>query len=94
MRSGYVDLTIASNIASRGAGFYEDVWAHHAVTWSGVLYPTYSSTANNLYFSATVNTSVGPSNTNLRWYSFSLRCLSTAVEGEERNRKLRAQRDY
>ena len=80
VRSGYVGIASTMN-----GGLSENVWSRVAAEWGSVAYGSGTfSTAYNFYFygatDAIVNTSNGP---HTRLIGMSLRCLSTAVEGEE-----------
>ena len=81
MRSGYVPVDLNNDVTSRSIGVYGYDWARLAVAWGAVIDGSgTSSTANYLYFNSTTPL---PSNTSRRLNGFVLRCLSTAVEGEE-----------
>ena len=85
MRSGNVNPTIASNATSRYFGLNTFVWSRLVVDWSTVISGSDTgSTADYLGFNGAiaVGNSVYPSNTGQRFAGISLRCLSTAVEGE------------
>ena len=87
MRSGIININSGSStVALRNGGYYEFVWSHAAAAWGSVIYGSgASSTAYFLRFNSDadsfVSTSSGPDH---RWRGVSLRCLSTAVEGEEK----------
>ena len=73
MRSGYVRVVSAGT--ARYAGIYGGSWPRDAVVFSNVT----SATTYSLRFdSIEVYPSNGPDN---RWLGFTLRCLSTALEG-------------
>ena len=56
-------------------------WSRLALNWGSVTYDSATpSSANDLRFTATDSSHSG---TNQRFFGFALRCLSTAVEGEE-----------
>ena len=78
MRSGYVDMHYADTFERSGAEAFS--WSWIALDW------TPRSLAQ--YFSLT-NTVVEPGYHAMRFAGFSLRCLSTAVEGEERRKPLK-----
>ena len=81
MRSGVVQANGSNNIAFRNAGPRGYSWSRQATTFSGVLYPTNQSGANSFTFNAT-DTPTKPSDISQHFNGFTLRCLSTAVEGE------------
>ena len=81
MRSGY--LYISDSNKYLVAGRNSDLWSGVASTWGSVTIPTstgINSVAYNLFFDTSDSRS---SNAPYRLYAWSLRCLSTAVEGEE-----------
>ena len=71
--------------ALRGVAPGGNTWSRSAAVWGVVLNGTgTASTAYGAGFGAATGVSVYPSNgPSVRFYSFPLRCLSTAVEGEE-----------
>ena len=87
VRSGYVGLTGASDATSRAVSLDGNIWSRMAATWGSILYGSgTTSTAYYLSFNGAVAVgqlvypSYGP---HFRFLAFPLRCLSTAVEGEE-----------
>ena len=59
-----------------------DFMPRFAVDWGGVIFPTYQAKA--YYFQINPDASVSPTRgPSERLYAYPLRCLSTAVEGEE-----------
>ena len=81
MRSGYLGLTVNNTL--RVISIYGYDWSRHAELWGAVIYPEADSTADKLYFNIDTDISTRPSYALQRFGGFSLRCLSTAVEGEE-----------
>ena len=81
MRSGYVNVLVSNGVTSWVVGVNGYDWSRLAVDWNSVTYTSATpSTANRLVFTATTP---DPSGTTQRFVGFPLRCLSTAVEGEE-----------
>ena len=80
MRSGFVLHT-----GSYGAvGTNENMWSRASEKWGSVLYDSGNdSLAYNLLYVFGSGSTMNTSRTNPRWFGFVLRCLSTAVEGEE-----------
>ena len=81
MRSGEVILITGIDITFKYGGLGGYGRAQISVDWTGTLYPAYRSMAS---FLGIFGGNTSPSSTNDRWYGWPLRCLSTAVEGEER----------
>ena len=83
VRSGYANLMLESGATSRAAGVDESDLSRAALAWGGVTYPGTVSRVGILHFNSATGAAVHPSYADLRWSTFPLRCLSTAVEGEE-----------
>ena len=82
VRSGSISI----NRDDKSLGYVDIIgwnWSHKAMTWSSVT--SESTAADDLRFTTSTDVSVNPSNgPSIRFIAFPLRCLSTAVEGEER----------
>ena len=85
MCSGYATINFSDNTTLRVVGANENVWARWADVW-GTVSGT-SSTASAALRLNLNNTVTNYSNTSGRFASQSLRCRSTAVEGEESGKK-------
>ena len=86
MRSGTINVSNADKLdALRGVAPSGSFWSRSAAVWGVVLNGTgTASMAYSTGFSVATGASVYPSSCpSFRCYSFPLRCLSTAVEGEE-----------
>ena len=82
VRSGYVSLTVGNDSTSRNVSLYGYDRSRFALDWSSVLYTPGSLSASG-YFHFNRDTALLPSNASQRFLGTPLRCLSTAVEGEE-----------
>ena len=76
-------LTISNSSTSRAIGWYSYGWSHLGTTFSSITGSSNDTASANSFKFYAFDTP-NPSNSNIRFYGFSLRCLSTAVEGEER----------
>ena len=91
MRSGFVDV-------SSGTRYWQGslntlIWSRVALTMSTVIYTSTTSTAYN-FNTNSASTPVLPSGQSSRWNGFTLRCLSTAVEGEESGKPHKDGKNY
>ena len=63
------------------------MWSRYTLTWGTVTYPGTDSRGNSLGFYDVSGIEVDPSSTGQHFTGLPLRCLSTAVEGEEIRRR-------
>ena len=83
MRSGNVDLNIKDDVTMRGIDLTGFSWSRLAVVWGSITHDTgVLSSASYFTFNVASNESVAFSRIVARLTATSLRCLSTAVEGE------------
>ena len=84
MRSGMVYVYLDGGNTLREANFIGFIKAQSAVDWGSVLYPNSTGVNSMASFLFIKPADVEPLRYSVRLYAQSLRCLSTAVEGEER----------
>ena len=77
-------MSLKGDATSRFISFRGHDWSRFAVSMGTVAYAsTTPSTAHGIVFYSIPDDSVEPSNSGQRYVGNPLRCLSTAVEGEE-----------
>ena len=83
MRSGYIVIASSNNTLFL-LSMYGHNWSRVTDAWGTVIYPGTDSRAGLLHFNTATGASVYTSTTAQHLNGYPLRCLSTAVEGEER----------
>ena len=83
MRSGRVELSITTNMTARGLHAWAYDWARMSTTIGTIVWSSNDtdSFADDFHFNTDT---LYATSWHSRFFGFPLRCLSTAVEGEER----------